>query len=639
MAEGSVRRQASSDGDPCSQCYSMHPCTKVSSLKSCRQCYSLNPCDQACSRIYGRRDGDDLTAKCGAESCTQCYSLNPCDQACSLIYRRRGSHDQTAKTVSEARSGQDNSISPVEHRDEDHKGFLETNSEEQEVKETLDETKTASSNSKDRPLNLKGCNADIVVTVLRQENELLRRRTNSQHPNIVDVASDNETIESYIISYMCPNLTHEEAECHSSMRQNNAQKNCAHPTNSENVTQPQNPEIGAQPQNPENGAQPQNPENFLVSNPLYVPRIPKQAANGLTCRHMNVVASVAILCAMLITCCLFIGLYINTNIHNSQKALADSGGFGDTRLTSTSGNMQEATMSAISNSSQESRGMAGSIVNSKKKITFGGKGKGPGKFKGFTRVVVSRYNEIFVADGGNSRIQVFGMNGTFLRLFPAVVPGVTAKTMYPTDVTIDGKGNVWVVGFVVDSKRREKCVLVKYNREGQPALNSANLLPCTYKYLVSATFDAVNNKVIVAADTDIYIFSPDDSLYDRRFKSLKLARCVTSDKEGNIITAEGVGVHVYNHTGHLLFRILWKAKGMGTDYPQGVYRDSLGNIIIGSVAHRVDMYRYNGTYVRTVVEVRLPWDIAVGPDGQLVVTTRKTKNPIVTIFPRHTLFP
>eukprot|EP00058_Branchiostoma_floridae_P017845 XP_002603334.1 hypothetical protein BRAFLDRAFT_71373 [Branchiostoma floridae] len=279
------------------------------------------------------------------------------------------------------------------------------------------------------------------------------------------------------------------------------------------------------------------------------------------------------------------------------------------------------------------------IVNSKKKITFGGKGKGPGKFKGLTKVVVSRYNEIFVADGGNRRIQVFGMNGTFLRLFPAAVPGVTAKMMYPTDVTIDGKGNVWVVGFVVDSKRREKCVLVKYNKEGQPALNSANLLPCTYKYLVSATFDAVNNKVIVAADTDIYIFSPDDSLYDRRFKSLKLAKCVTSDKEGNIITAEGVGVHVYNHhTGRLLFRILWKAKGMGIDYPQGVYRDSLGNIIIGSVAHRVDMYRYNGTYVRTVVEVRLPWDIAVGPDGQLVVTTRKTKN-LVTIFPRHTLMP
>eukprot|EP00058_Branchiostoma_floridae_P017849 XP_002603338.1 hypothetical protein BRAFLDRAFT_71370 [Branchiostoma floridae] len=626
MTEGSVRRQASSDGDPCSQCYSMHPCTQVSYVKSCGQCYSLNPCDQACSRKYGRKDGDDLTAKSGAKSCSQCYSLNPCDQTCSLIYQRKDDDDQYLNIGSEARSGQDNSISPVEHRDEDHKGFLETNSEEQEVKETLDETKTASSNSKDRPLNLKGCNADIVVTVLRQENELLRRRTNNQHPNIVDVASDNETIEPYIISYMCPNLTHEEAECHSSMHQDDAQKNCAHPTNPENVTQPRNPE---------NGAQPQNPENVLVSNSLYVPNIPKQAAYGLTCRRVSVVASVAILCVMLITCCLFVGLYIDTDIQNAQKALADSGGFGGTGLTATSGNLREVTMSSATfNSSQESRG---SIVNSKK-ITFGGKGTGPGKFKGFTKVVVSRYNEIFVADGGNKRIQVFGMNGTFLRLFPAVVPGVTAKTMYPTDVTIDGKGNVWVVGFFVDSKRRQKCVLVKYNREGQPALNSANLLPCTYEYLVSVTFDAVNNKVIVAADTDIYIFSPDDSKYDRKFKSLKLARCVTSDKEGNIITAEGVGVHVYNHTGHLLFRILWKAKGVRIDYPQGVYRDSLGNIIIGSVAHRVDMYRYNGTYVRTVVEFRLPWDFAVGPEGQLVVTTRKTKN-LVTIFPRHTLMP
>eukprot|EP00058_Branchiostoma_floridae_P017843 XP_002603332.1 hypothetical protein BRAFLDRAFT_71375 [Branchiostoma floridae] len=115
---------------------------------------------------------------------------------------------------------------------------------------------------------------------------------------------DNETIEPYIISYMCPNLTHEEAECHSSMHQDDAQKNCAHPT---------------QPQNPEIGAQPQSPENVLVSNPLYVPNIPKQAAYGLTCRRVSVVSSVAILCVMLITCCLSVGLYINTNIQNAQK--------------------------------------------------------------------------------------------------------------------------------------------------------------------------------------------------------------------------------------------------------------------------------------------------------------------------------
>ncbi|XP_078580387.1 E3 ubiquitin-protein ligase TRIM32-like [Branchiostoma floridae x Branchiostoma japonicum] len=282
---------------------------------------------------------------------------------------------------------------------------------------------------------------------------------------------------------------------------------------------------------------------------------------------------------------------------------------------------------------KESRG---GIVKAEK-IHFGGKGKGDGKFKKARGVAVSEDNEIFVADVGNRRVQVFSMNGDFLRQFPAVVPGKNGQKMQPCDVAIDNKGFVWVAGSSVDSKNHAH--VVKYSKEGQPKQDPI-LLQNKRVYPPSIVFDSTNNKIIVAANTVIHIFSTAGYL-DTKFKSLKAVSFITSDNKGNIL-ATGVAesrVRVYNHRGRLQFRFGSDGKRKGKlTIPTGICTDKSGNIIIANwLNHRIDMFTSRGKFVRTVVQIDSPYGIAVGPGGHLVVTNLRAHT--VTIFPRHMVFP
>ncbi|XP_078614315.1 uncharacterized protein LOC144883595 [Branchiostoma floridae x Branchiostoma japonicum] len=76
------------------------------------------------------------------------------------------------------------------------------------------------------------------------------------------------------------------------------------------------------------------------------------------------------------------------------------------------------------------------------KITFGGKGNEPGKFRLNYGVAVSDDNEIFVADNVNNRVQVFSINGSFLRLFPTVVPGISIGPLGHIIVANSGNNRV-----------------------------------------------------------------------------------------------------------------------------------------------------------------------------------------------------
>ncbi|CAH1263924.1 Hypp2799 [Branchiostoma lanceolatum] len=163
--------------------------------------------------------------------------------------------------------------------------------------------------------------------------------------------------------------------------------NGAQPPNPENSAQPPNPENGvhpaylengAQPPNPENGAQLPNLENALKPNPMYVPNVPKHAACGCTCQRVGIAALAGTLCTLLIVGSIFGGLY-NNNVQNVQKTVADNGLFGGRASTLTSETSQEATLPPTSDSSQERSSRF--VDSDPEKITFGGKGRGPGKFE------------------------------------------------------------------------------------------------------------------------------------------------------------------------------------------------------------------------------------------------------------------
>jgi hypothetical protein len=67
---------------------------------------------------------------------------------------------------------------------------------------------------------------------------------------------------------------------------------------------------------------------------------------------------------------------------------------------------------------------------------FGTKGSGPGQFSGLHGIDADRNGKIYVADRGNSRIQVFDANGTHLDTWPNI--------RFPNHVVAAPDGSVWV---------------------------------------------------------------------------------------------------------------------------------------------------------------------------------------------------
>ncbi|XP_078661571.1 E3 ubiquitin-protein ligase TRIM32-like [Branchiostoma floridae x Branchiostoma belcheri] len=282
------------------------------------------------------------------------------------------------------------------------------------------------------------------------------------------------------------------------------------------------------------------------------------------------------------------------------------------------------------------------------KITFGGKGQEPGKFliKGYGfGVAVSADNEVFVTDRDNKRVQVFSMNGTYLRLFPTVVPG-ESMAMFPFSVTLDvGPGYLWVLGKGhYEQWRSYTCYeghVVQYSKNGQPIKKFDVSLRSAFYHVIA--MDVRNNKVIVGDSRTITMFDPNGS----RFWCSKVSGStaygiggVVSDKEGNILLTDGQKtVLKYNQSGVKIFEFGTHGEANGQlKSPKGICLDSSGHIIVANTENnRVDMFTRQGEFVRTIADIMSPWGVAMGPCGDLVVTSSHTHT--VTIFPRHMVRP
>ncbi|KAI8506312.1 hypothetical protein Bbelb_157390 [Branchiostoma belcheri] len=293
------------------------------------------------------------------------------------------------------------------------------------------------------------------------------------------------------------------------------------------------------------------------------------------------------------------------------------------------------------------------------KITFGGRGRdAAGKFLSISGVAVSADSEIFVTDFGNQLVQVFSMNGAYLRLFPTRVPGESRKMqrMHPSSVAFDvDPGYLWVLGSVAtrhgggDSGTIHGYMyVVQYSTEGQPRkkfnpwFTTLSRDDRIRKPGVIA-MDTRNNQVIVGEGDTIRLFHRNGTLY-RCFKGLNNYKArrtgiggIALDKKGNILLTDGhESIKTYSPSGVKIceFGTIGGAKGR-LRFPVGVCVDTSGHIIVANSGHnRVDMFTSQGEFVRTIVGMKKPGAIAMGPDGQLVVTCTDT----VTIFPRRMVF-
>ncbi|XP_019620627.1 PREDICTED: uncharacterized protein LOC109467133 [Branchiostoma belcheri] len=271
-------------------------------------------------------------------------------------------------------------------------------------------------------------------------------------------------------------------------------------------------------------------------------------------------------------------------------------------------------------------------------ITIGGNGKEPIVMA--YGVAVSADNEIFVTSFKG--VQVFSINGKYLRHFHTTLPGKNGVIM-PYDVAIGIEpGHLWVVGVILKSGAKEGHVqVVTYSRSGQAMKTfDVGFTRPSHPSPPVIAIDVRNNKIIVGQGKTVKMFDPDGSLY-RSFKVLSgsqrgMIGGVTSDSEGNILlTLTHKAIEIYSKSGVKIFEFAGRGKGQ-MNY--GICLDKFGNIIVAdNENHRVDMFTSRGKFVRTIAK-KDPSGIAMGPDGEMVVTSAGLRST-VTIFPRHMVLP
>ncbi|KAI8483415.1 hypothetical protein Bbelb_388780 [Branchiostoma belcheri] len=258
-------------------------------------------------------------------------------------------------------------------------------------------------------------------------------------------------------------------------------------------------------------------------------------------------------------------------------------------------------------------------------------------------VAVSADNEIFVTT--TKGVQVFSINGNYLRLFQTALPGKNVFIV-PFDVAIGIQpGHLWVVGIILESGADEGHVqVVKYSRIGQ-AMKKFDVDSTKPFYDPVIAIDQRNNKIIVGQGSTVKMFDPDGSLY-RIFKASSDSAKgtiggVTSDMEGNILLTllrSHKAVEMYSHAGVKIFEFAGRGVGQ-LKYFKGICRDKSGSIIVADYNNnRVDMFTSRGEFVRTIANIEDPSGIAMGPDGEMVVTSAGSPST-VTIYPRHMVLP
>ncbi|XP_019634631.1 PREDICTED: LOW QUALITY PROTEIN: putative mediator of RNA polymerase II transcription subunit 26 [Branchiostoma belcheri] len=260
------------------------------------------------------------------------------------------------------------------------------------------------------------------------------------------------------------------------------------------------------------------------------------------------------------------------------------------------------------------------------RITFGGKGSELGKFNRPRGVAVSSKNEIFVADRDNRRIQVHNMKGETLREIPTTVPGQETLTMRPDDIAIDGNDLMWIVGSDWSTE-----FVIPYTMEGEP-LGKFDL-PDTVRFR-GITVNPRNDHVIVTLTDktfgtrgEVRVFRPDGWQLRRvgLNQGMVAPMFVSLDKDDNILVSDyGThSVYAFDQDGTFLFKFGGYGSGVGQlKDPRGICVDGAGNIIVADFGNkRLEMFSNQGKFLRHVTDsTGRPDGIAVGPDGQLVVT-------------------
>eukprot|EP00058_Branchiostoma_floridae_P015430 XP_002600918.1 hypothetical protein BRAFLDRAFT_75794 [Branchiostoma floridae] len=340
--------------------------------------------------------------------------------------------------------------------------------------------------------------------------------------------------------------------------------------------------------------------------------------------------------------------FANSSLEETSTIMtstANSSQRTSTILTSTDNSSQQTStiMTSTTNSSQGTFSpnltFCGKVKSDK--ITFGGAGREEGKFSEISGVAVSANNEVFVADRLNKRVQVFSLNGTFLRLFSTVSPG--GEIIQPHDVTINRAGHLWVVGFNIDGKSPAFLHVLRYNLEGRQV---STFNKWHSRGMATITTDSRNNNVIVWNQREVLIFHPNGTRLGKFRLPLThtLHDNIAVDDKGNFFLASSHHriVKVFSSKGHYLYQFGASTNKKVKGRPKSICIDAFGRVLVAQNASggRVDIFTRDGDFVRTILNssdaIPEPFRLALAPGGQLVVAYKEN---FVSIFPCQKVYP
>ncbi|XP_078585759.1 E3 ubiquitin-protein ligase TRIM32-like [Branchiostoma floridae x Branchiostoma japonicum] len=292
-------------------------------------------------------------------------------------------------------------------------------------------------------------------------------------------------------------------------------------------------------------------------------------------------------------------------------------------------------------------GNQGQVQPQSQRVTFGGlSGSGTGQFNCPSGVTVSDEGEIFVADFENRRIQVFTLQGTFVRQFPTVGSG--KEMMRPCDVAaLDREGNLWVVG---GTESAEFAAL--YSKQGRQ-LRKFDLQKTGLKWHRGVAVDTRRSHILITQTTgdgdnrhgEVLIYRQDGTLVRTvegkwmnflwRRQGMRYPRYITVDGEGNFLVSDQNNhcIFVFKEDGRFLFQFGGEGSGEGQLYnPRGICTDRAGNIIVADwLNRRVEMFDKTGRFLKHITtDMKWPLAVAMAKQGQLVVT--EDINDTVSIF-------
>ncbi|KAI8514050.1 hypothetical protein Bbelb_083740 [Branchiostoma belcheri] len=263
----------------------------------------------------------------------------------------------------------------------------------------------------------------------------------------------------------------------------------------------------------------------------------------------------------------------------------------------------------------------------KESISFGGQAKGSYRFRKFAGLAVSSTNEIFVADQNNRRIKVFSMKGVFLRSFPI-------RNMIPQAISTGRNDTLWVALYGGQKNSLYENAIHQYSKEGH------SLAKFSYNRglrIRGIAWHPLSDKIIVlfltaSMRSGSMWFSP---TYTQATPTCNTTRFgstrgqfwfVAVDKKGDIFIVDTKGSRVlkYDKNGVYLSSFASKGSGAGKLYnPSGICVDSLGRVIVADTwNNRVEMFTAEGKHIRTVAYIHKPKHVAIGGEGQLVVSNQ-----------------